>query len=88
VLTWPLATKASSGSASDPHVTVPDALYDPAGRPGKVTSTLPEFRSAPTEPEASACKFAGQGTVLEKARPVIVTAAEGWPTGVTTTVGT
>jgi hypothetical protein len=88
VLTWPLVTVALTGRASDPHVTVPEALNDPVGRPGKVTSTLPVFGSTPTAPEACARSAAGQGMVLEKARPVTVTAADGWPTGVTTTVGT
>ncbi len=86
--TWRLATPALMGRTSDPQVTKPDALNAPAGRPGKVTSTLPELGSAPTVPAACARSPAGHGMVLENARPVIVTAAERCPTGVTTTVGT
>ena len=53
-----------------------------------MTSTLPELGSAPTVPAARARSPGGHGIVLEKARPVIVTAADGCPMGVTTTVGT
>jgi hypothetical protein len=88
VLTWPLATRPLIGRASDPQVTVPDALNGPTGKPGKATTTLPAFGSGPTAPAAWARNPAGHGIVLENARPVIVTAADGWPTGVTTTVGT
>jgi len=87
VLTWPFATAALRGRASEPQVTVPVALYEPEGRPGNVTRTVPAFGSAPTVPEACARRPAGHGTVLENARPVIVTAAEGCPSGVMTTVG-
>jgi hypothetical protein len=86
--TWPLVTNALMGRTSDPQVTSPDALNGPAGRPGKVTSTLPEFGSAPTVPADRARSPAGHGIVLENARPVMVTAADGCPMGVPTTLGT
>ena len=76
------------GRISDPHVTIPDALNEPFGRPGKLTCTLPVLGLVPTVPEARARKPAGQAMVLENACPVTVTAAAAWPTGVTTTVGT
>jgi hypothetical protein len=88
VLSWPLATRLLTGRTSDPQVTIPDPLNGPAGKPGKVTSTLPAFGLGPTVPEACARSPEGHGMVLEKARPVTVTAAEGWSTGVTSTVGT
>jgi hypothetical protein len=88
VLTWPLVTRPPIGKTSEPQVTNPDALNGPAGKPGKVTSTLPAFGSGPTVPEACARNPAGHGMVFENARPLIVTAADGWATGVTTTVGT
>jgi hypothetical protein len=87
-VSWPLVTGALMGRTSDPQVIIPDALNEPPGRPGKVTFTLPLLGLVPTVPEAWAPKPAGQGMVLENACPVTVTAAEAWPTGVTTTVGT
>ena len=86
--TWPLATRPLTGSTSDPQVTNPDALNGPDGRPGNVTNTLPAFGLSPTVPAAWARSPLGQGMVLEKAWPVMVTAAVGWSTGVITTVGT
>jgi hypothetical protein len=88
VVSWPLATGPLRGRTSDPHVTSPDALNGPAGRPGKLTNTLPVFGSAPTVPDAWARSPLGQGMVLENARPVTVTAAAGWSIGVINTVGT
>lgn len=88
VVNWPLATWPLRGKTSDPHVTSPDALNGPAGRPGKLTNTLPAFGSVPTVPDAWARSPAGQGMVLENARPVTVIAAVGWSIGVINTVGT
>jgi hypothetical protein len=88
VLTWSAVTASVKGSTSDPHVMFPLALNAPAGRPGKVATTLPVLASAPTTPVAATWRLAGQGTVFENGRPVTVTAADGWPTGVTTTFGT
>jgi hypothetical protein len=88
VVSCPLASWPLRGKTSDPHVTSPDPLNGPAGRPGKLTNTLPAFGSVPTVPDASARSPVGQGMVLENARPVTVIAAVGWSTGVINTVGT
>jgi hypothetical protein len=76
------------GKTSEPHVTNPDPLNGPAGKPGNVTTTVPVFGLAPTAPEAWTRRPTGHGIVFEKARPATVTAADGCPTGVTTTIGT
>jgi hypothetical protein len=51
-LSWPLVTSALMGRTSDPHVTTPDALNEPLGKPGNVTRTLPVLGLVPTVPEA------------------------------------
>ncbi len=88
VLSWSPAITSLSGRISDPQVISPAALNEPAGRAGKLATTLPTLASVPTVPVAAARRPGGQGTVFENGRPVTVTAAEGCPRGLTTTFGT
>ncbi len=85
---WPPETRALTGRTTDPQVIVPAARNEPDSKPGKLTTTLPLLALSVTPVLAARPSVVGQGTVLENSRPVIVTAAEGCWTGVTTTVGT
>jgi hypothetical protein len=75
-----------TGRTSDAQVTLPCAWNEPGGRPWKVATTAPELGSGSTTPTTCIWSCAGQGNVLPNDGLVSVTAAEGWPTGVTVTV--
>jgi hypothetical protein len=65
---------------------LPPAWNVPVGRAANVAKTAPLFAFAPTVAASCILSALGHGRVLPNCGLVRVTAAEGCPTGVTTTV--
>jgi hypothetical protein len=83
---WSPFSAPLTGRTSEAQVTLPCAWNEPGGSPRKVARTEPALGSASTTPDTCIRSWADQGNVLPNDGLVMVTAAEGWPTGVTVTV--